>query len=145
MNASPPLLRAIMAGGLAITLLACTKNATFRPSKTFVAPGAYTSQQPDASGFSIRLNLNENNTYTKKKMKGACQVFDSRGKWKSDQEVIEFTLQESRRRPDCDAQWEVLQEDRSAERTIRNVTTKSFDMLEEGEQTAAEWIKFIKP
>jgi hypothetical protein len=124
--------------------LACTKVSTFRPSEDFVSYGVYTAKSQEAGGVTVKLNLNQNNTYSKRRFQGTCLLMENNGKWESGQEYLEFRLREIRRRESCDASWQVEKVDKTARRTIRNITTRAFDMLEEGEATEAEWIKFTK-
>ena len=137
------ILRAGLAGAACVAL-ACTKVATFRPSEDFVSYGVYTAKSQEGGGVTVKLNLNQNNTYSKKRFQGTCLLMENNGKWESGQEYLEFRLHEIRKRESCDGSWQVEKVDKTARRTIRNITTRAFDMLEEGEATEAEWIKFVK-
>ena len=72
-------------------------------------------------------------------------LVESKGEWKGDEQEIEFRLQEVRIRPDCDTEdWQVEKKDLTSPRMLRNVTTRSFELLDQDENTSAEWQKFVK-
>lgn len=135
------------------TLLACLggcakggKTATFGSGEDLLGYGEYSAQAMDANGFMARIKLNQNNTYVRKKFKGPCLLSESKGEWKSTNELIEFKLQEIRHRPDCETEaWQTETADKVTEKDIRNITPKSFELLDQEEQSSAEWVKFVKP
>ena len=139
------------ASALALALTGCLtgchkggKTATFGSGEDLLAYGEYSSQQ-DASGHMTRIKLNQNNTYVKKKFLGPCLVAESKGEWEATNEMIEFKLQEIRQRPGCDTeQWASEKSDRRTERNLRNITPKSFEVLDQEENRSAEWVKFVK-
>jgi Ser-tRNA(Ala) deacylase AlaX len=97
------------------------------------------------SGLSVKLSLNQNNTYSKKKFQGSCFLMEYKGEWKCDNESIDFNLQEIRTRPDCNSEnWQVQKAEKSTHRMIRMVTTTSFEVLDQEEATSNEWVKFVK-
>jgi hypothetical protein len=121
------------------------KTATFGSSEDLLAYGEYSAQTPNASGHMIRLKLNQNGTYIRKKFLGTCQVSESKGEWSATNEVVEFRLQEIRQRPDCQAgEWTTEKSDKVSERNIRSITPTSFELLDQEETSSAEWVKFVK-
>lgn len=141
-----PVLAATLA--LALALTGCHKGgktATFGSGEDMLGYGEYSAQKPDAAGHMIRIKLNQNNTYIKKKFLGPCLLAESRGEWEATNEMIEFKLREIRQRPDCGTeQWVTEKSDRRAERNLRNITPNSFDLLDQEENRSAEWMKFLK-
>jgi hypothetical protein len=122
------------------------KTATFGSGEDMLGYGEYSAQKVDASGHMIRIKLNQNNTYVKKKFLGPCLLVESKGEWEATNEMIEFKLQEIRQRPNCDTeQWQSEKSDKRAERNLRNITPKSFELLDQEENSSAEWVKFVKP
>jgi hypothetical protein len=139
--------RILPAASLALLMCACSspKTATFGSAHNILSYGVYTTPGVDGDGLAVKLMLNPNNTYTKKRFQGPCLLIENRGEWKSTNEIIEFRLQEIRKRPDCSTEeWNVEKMDKTAERMIRNVSTNSFEMLDQEEQSSAEWQKFVK-
>lgn len=132
---------------IAFALSGCArggKTATFGSGEDLLAYGEYSSQQ-DASGHMTRIKLNQNNTYVKKKFLGPCLLAESKGEWEATNEMIEFKLQEIRQRPTCESeQWVTEKSDRRTERNLRNITPKSFELLDQEENRSAEWVKFVK-
>lgn len=122
------------------------KTATFGSGEDLLGYGEYVAQTMDPTGHKLKIKLNQNNTYTKKKYQGACLVVETKGEWKSTNEMMEFSLQEVRRRDDCTTEaWQTEKPDKVVERNIRNITPKSFELLDQEEQSSAEWVKFVKP
>jgi hypothetical protein len=132
---------------LALALCGCYKGgktATFGSAEDMLGYGEYSSQQ-DASGQMTRIRLNQNNTYVKRKFQGRCLLVESKGEWEATNEMMEFKLQEIRQRPNCDTeQWVSEKSDRRTERNLRNITPKSFELLDQEENSSAEWVKFVK-
>lgn len=141
-----PVLSAALA--LALTLCGCYKGgktATFGSAEDTLGYGEYSAQNVDASGHMIRIKLNQNNTYIKKKFLGPCLLVESKGAWDATNEMIVFKLQEIRQRPNCETeQWTTEKSDRRTERNLRNITPNSFDLLDQEENSSAEWTKFVK-
>lgn len=140
---------ACLAGSLVLAaLLGCAKGgktATFGSGEDLLGYGEYTATAPNAAGHLIRLKLNQNDTYIRKKYLGACQISESKGEWNASNEVVEFRLQEVRQRPDCQSgQWTTEKSDKVTERNIRNITPSSFELLDQEESSSAEWVKFVK-
>lgn len=137
----------VLAVALALSLSGCArggKTATFGSGADMLGYGEYSSQQ-NASGHMTRIKLNQNNTYVKKKFLGPCLLVESKGEWEATNEVVEFTLQEIRQRPGCDTeQWSTEKSDRRTERNLRNITPNSFELLDQEENSSAEWVKFVK-
>lgn len=122
------------------------KTATFGSGQDLLGYGEYVAQTMDPTGHKLKIKLNQNNTYTKKKYQGACLLVETKGEWKSTNEMMEFSLQEIRRRDGCDSEtWQTEKSERVVERNIRNITPKSFELLDQEEQSNAEWVKFVKP
>lgn len=142
-----PVLATILA--LAMALAGCArggKTATFGSGEDMLGYGEYSAQKVDATGHMTRIKLNQNNTYVKKKFLGPCLLVESKGEWEATNEMIEFKLQEIRQRPNCDTeQWQSEKSDRRTERNLRNITPKSFELLDQEENSSAEWVKFVKP
>jgi hypothetical protein len=136
-----------MAAALAV-LAGCArggKTATFGSGEDLISYGEYSAQDPGTSGQAVRLKLNPNGTYLKRRFQGKCLLSESSGEWSATNESMEFRTREMRRRPDCSTeQWQVEKEVRVAERIIRNITTNSFELLDQDEQSAAEWLRFSK-
>jgi hypothetical protein len=121
------------------------KTATFGSGEDLISYGEYSAQDPGASGQVVRLKLNQNGTYVKRRLQGTCLLSESSGEWSATNESMEFRTQEMRRRPDCSTeQWQVEKEARRSERIIRNITTNSFELLDQDELSAAEWLRFSK-
>jgi hypothetical protein len=121
-----------------------TRTANFGTPEDLLSYGVYTATTLD-SGLSVKLSLNQNNTYSKKKFQGSCFIQEYKGEWSCDNEAIDFHLTEIRRRPNCNTEdWQVDKADRKTRRLIRQVTTKSFDLLDQDEATSNEWIKYVK-
>lgn len=147
MKASLPAAAALMAASL-LFLTACAKHtgrtATFGSPQDILSYGVYTAATLD-SGYSVKLNLNQNETYSKKKFLGSCFVMEYKGTWTCDNESIQFHLTEFRQRPNCETgEWTSTRVDKSARRLIRSVSPKSFDLLDQEEQSSDSWIKFVK-
>jgi hypothetical protein len=122
------------------------KTATFGSGEDLLGYGEYAAQTMDPTGHLIRLKLNQNGTYSKRKFLGKCMVMESSGEWKGTNETMEFRLQEVRRRPDCSTEeWQVEKMDRVSERNISNITPKSFELLDQEDLSAAQWVRFVKP
>src|SRR5882672_7744049 len=77
-----------------------SRTANFGTPDNVLSYGVYTAATMD-SGLSVKLSLNQNNTYSKKKFQGSCFLIEYKGDWKCDNESIDFRLQEIRHRPDC--------------------------------------------
>ena len=121
-----------------------SRKATFGTPSNVLSYGVYTATSLD-SGLSVKLSLNQSGTYTKRKFQGSCQIWEYKGEWKCDNEAIDFTLQEIRRRPDCTTEaWQSEKADKSSHRLIRSVTTTSFELLDQDEASSAQWVKFVK-
>jgi hypothetical protein len=121
-----------------------SRTANFGTPQNVLSYGVYTATTLD-SGLSVKLSLNQNGTYSKKKFQGSCYLMEYKGDWTCDNESIDFMLQEIRHRPDCNSEtWETEKAGRSTRRLIRSVTTTSFELLDQDEATSAEWIKFVK-
>jgi hypothetical protein len=121
-----------------------TRTANFGTPDNVLSYGVYTASTLD-SGLSIKLSLNQNNTYSKKKFQGSCFIMEYKGEWKCDNESIEFHLTEVRRRPDCNTEdWQSQKVEKTSRRLIRGVTTMSFDLLDQDDQSSDEWVKFVK-
>ncbi len=122
-----------------------TRTATFGTSNDIVNYGVYSAQKQDAGGMATKLSLNQNNTYSRKKFQSACLLVENKGEWKGDHESIEFHLTEVRKRNDCNSEnWEIEKVDRKATRIIRNMTTNSFDMLDQEDDSSAQWVRYVK-
>lgn len=122
------------------------KTATFGSGEDLLGYGEYAAQTMDATGHLTRIKLNQGNTYTKKKFKGPCLLVESKGEWEATNEMITFRLQEVRHRPGCETEdWKVEKSDKVSERNIRHITPKSFELLDQEDQSSAEWVKFVKP
>jgi hypothetical protein len=131
-------------GALAGCARKVSRTASFGTPENVLAYGVYTATTLD-SGLSVKLSLNQNGTYSKKKFRGSCFVMEYKGDWKSDNESVEFGLQEVRHRPDCGSEnWQTEKTARNTRRLIRSVTTTSFELLDQDETTSAEWVKFVK-
>lgn len=121
-----------------------SRTANFGTPDNVLSYGVYTAATLD-SGLSVKLSLNQNNTYSKKKFQGSCFLIEYKGDWKCDNETISFTLQEIRSRPDCNTEnWQAEKVAKSTQRLIRMVTTNSFELLDQDEASSAEWVKFVK-
>jgi hypothetical protein len=134
----------------AVLLLAagCARNvsrtANFGTPDNVLSYGVYTATTLD-SGLSVKLSLNQNNSYSKKKYQGSCFIQEYKGDWKCDNESIDFRLQEIRRRPDCSSEnWKVDKVEKNTRRLIRSVTMKSFELLDQDDASSDEWVKFVK-
>jgi hypothetical protein len=122
------------------------KTATFGSGEDMLGYGEYSAQKVDATGHMTRIKLNQNNSYVKKKYLGPCLLVESKGEWEATTNLIEFRLQEIRQRSSCETeQWVIEKSDRRAERNLRNVTPNSFELLDQEENSSAEWVKFVKP
>jgi hypothetical protein len=142
-----------LAGALAASLLlllaaSCsrqpTRTANFGTPDNVLSYGVYTATTLD-SGLSVKLSLNQNKTYSKKKFQGTCFIMEYKGEWSCDNESIAFHLSEVRHRPDCSTEdWQSEKTDRSSRRLIRGVTTTSFDLLDQDDQSSDQWVKFVK-
>src|SRR3954470_13494267 len=101
-------LQAVLACGLAAFLLllpGCTRKIT-RTAGTpdnILPYGVYTATVLD-SGLSVKLSLNQTNTYSKKKFQGSCFVIEYKGDWSCDNDAVDFHLEEIRHRPDCNTE-----------------------------------------
>lgn len=142
----------LLAAGLSAVLFGASgcakggKTATFGSGDDLLGYGEYVAQTMDPTGHMIKIKLNQNNTYVKKKFLGPCLLVESMGEWKSTNEVMEFRLQEIRRRDDCNTEaWQTEKPNKVSEKDIRNITPKSFELLDQEEQSNAEWVKFVKP
>lgn len=147
MKASPSGAAALMAAAL-LFLTACAKHtsrtASFGSPQDILSYGVYTAATLD-SGYSVKLSLNQNDTYSKKKFLGSCFVMEYKGTWTCDNESIQFHLNEFRQRPGCETEeWTSTKLEKSTQRLIRSVSPKSFDLLDQEEQTSDSWIKFVK-
>jgi hypothetical protein len=121
------------------------KTATFGSSEDTLGYGEYSTRQ-DSAGQMTRIKLNQNNTYVKRKFQGPCLLAESKGEWEATNEMIEFKLQEIRQRPSCGTeQWVTEKSNRRTERNLRNITPKSFELLDQEENSSAQWVKFVKP
>lgn len=121
-----------------------SRTANFGTPDNVLSYGVYTATVLD-SGLSVKLSLNQNNTYSKKKFQGSCFLMEYKGEWKCDNESIDFNLQEIRTRPDCDTEnWQVQKAEKNTHRLIRMVTTSSFEVLDQEDATSNEWVKFVK-
>ena len=122
-----------------------SKTATFGSSSELLAYGVYSAQVQDSIGMATKLSLNQNHTYSRKKFQGPCLLIEEKGEWKSDQDAIDFRLTEMRKRDDCNSEdWRVEKMDTPTSRMLRNVTTNSFDLLDQEDDASAQWIRFIK-
>lgn len=142
-----PVIFGAIGAGVSALLVACAspKTATFGSASNILSYGVYSAQGQDPNGLAVKISLNPNNTYSRKKFQGPCLLTENKGEWKSTNETIEFRLQEARSRNDCGTEdWQVEKTDKKTERMIRNVTTNSFELLDQDEQTSAEWQKFVK-
>lgn len=147
MNIRNPL---AVVGALACLLLvlsSCSKTsrtANFGTPDNVLSYGVYTAATLDL-GLSVKLSLNQNSTYSKKKFQGSCFIAESKGKWSCDNESIEFHLSEIRSRPDCNTEdWQSQKADKTSRRHIRSLTTNSFELLDQDDQSSDEWVKFAK-
>lgn len=121
-----------------------TRTANFGTPDNVISYGVYTATTLD-SGLSVKLSLNQNKTYSKKKFQGTCYLMEYKGEWSCDNESIAFHLSEVRHRPDCSTEdWQSEKTDRSSRRLIRGVTTTSFDLLDQDDQSSDQWVKFVK-
>ena len=121
-----------------------SRTANFGTAASTLAYGVYTATTLD-SGLSVKLSLNQNGSYSKKKFRGSCFIIEYKGDWKSDNEAIAFSLREVRSRPDCHTEdWQSVKAERSSSRLVRSVTTTSFELLDQGESVSAHWIRFVK-
>jgi hypothetical protein len=121
-----------------------TRTANFGTPDNVLSYGVYTAATLD-SGLSVKLSLNQNRTYSKKKFQGTCFLMEYKGEWSCDNESIDFHLTEVRLRPDCSTEdWKSEKSDRSSRRLIRGVTTTSFDLLDQDDQSSDQWVKFVK-
>jgi hypothetical protein len=121
-----------------------SRTANFGTPDNVLSYGVYTATALD-SGMSVKLNLNQNGTYSKKKFLGSCFMMEYKGDWKCDNESIEFALEEIRHRPDCNSEsWQTEKTRKQTHRMIRSVTTTSFELLDQDSTTSAEWIRFVK-
>ncbi len=121
-----------------------TRTANFGTPDNVLSYGVYTASTLD-SGLSVKLSLNQNNTYSKKKFRGSCFIMEYKGEWSCDNGSIEFHLTEARHRPDCgNEDWQTEKADKTSRRLVRGVTTMSFDLLDQDDQSSDEWIKFVK-
>ncbi|MEO6098162.1 MAG: hypothetical protein ABIW76_21850 [Fibrobacteria bacterium] len=121
-----------------------TRTANFGTPDNVLSYGVYTAAVLD-SGLSVKLSLNQNGTYSKKKFQGSCFLIEYKGEWSCDNASIEFHLSEIRQRPDCSNEdWRSEKKDRTSRRLIRGVTTTSFDLLDQDVQSSDEWVKFVK-
>lgn len=132
---------ALLASGCARNV---SRTANFGTPDNVLSYGVYTATTLD-SGLSVKLSLNQNNTYSRKKFQGSCFLFEYKGEWKCDNESIDFSLQEIRRRPDCNSEnWQVDKVEKNTHRLIRQVTTTSFELLDQDDSSSDEWVKFVK-
>lgn len=139
--AALPLLAAFLLSGCARNV---SRTANFGTPDDVLAYGVYTATTLD-SGLSVKLSLNQNNTYSKKKFQGSCFVQEYKGEWKCDNESIDFNLQEIRSRPDCTTEtWQTEKADKKTHRLIRMVTPTSFEVLDQDATSSDEWVKFVK-
>lgn len=121
-----------------------TRTASFGTPDNVLSYGVYTAAALD-SGLSVKLSLNQNSTYSKKKFQGSCFLIEYKGEWSCDNASIEFHLSEIRQRPDCSTEdWRSMKMDRTSRRLIRGVTTTSFELLDQDDQSSDEWVKFVK-
>ena len=121
-----------------------TRTASFGTPDNVLSYGVYTASVLD-SGLSVKLSLNQNNTYSKKKFQGSCFLIEYKGEWSCDNGSIEFHLMEIRHRPGCSTEdWQSEKADKTSRRLIRSVTTMSFDLLDQDDQSSDEWVKFVK-
>ena len=139
---------AALVAALLLLLSACarqpTRTANFGTPDNVLSYGVYTAAVLD-SGLSVKLSLNQNNTYSKKKFRGSCFVMEYKGDWSCDNGSIEFHLTEARHRPDCNAEdWQTEKIEKTSRRLIRGVTNMSFDLLDQDDETSDQWVKFVK-
>ena len=121
-----------------------SRTANFGTPDNVLSYGVYTATTMD-SGLSVKLSLNQNNTYSKKKFQGSCFLIEYKGDWKCDNESIAFRLQEIRHRPDCNTEnWQSEKAEKDTRRLIRMVTTTSFELLDQDDASSDEWVKFVK-
>ena len=121
-----------------------TRTANFGTPDNVLSYGVYTATTLD-SGLSVKLSLNQNRTYSKKKFQGSCFLMEYKGEWACDNETMEFQLKEVRHRPDCNTEdWRSEKVARTSRRLIRGVTTTSFDLLDQDDQSSDQWVKFVK-
>jgi hypothetical protein len=121
-----------------------SRTANFGTPDNVLSYGVYTATSLD-SGLSVKLSLNQNGTYSKKKFRGSCFVMEYKGDWKCDNETIDFALEEIRHRPDCNSEsWQTEKTAKQTRRMIRSVTTTSFELLDQDSTSSAEWVKFVK-
>jgi hypothetical protein len=147
-----------MQNRIPVTLLACalaglvatgcarkvSRTANFGTPDNVLSYGVYTATTLD-SGLSTKLSLNQNGSYSKKKFQGSCFLIEYKGEWACDNESIEFSLQEIRRRPDCNTEeWRADKVEKHTRRLIRSVTTTSFELLDQDDVSSDEWVKFVK-
>lgn len=122
-----------------------SRTASFGSSENLLAYGVYSAQNQDANGLSTKLSLNQNGTYSRKKFKSACLLAETRGQWKSDHESLEFRLSEIRKRNDCSTEdWQEDKVEKTTILSLRNVTTNSFEILDQEEEVSAHWVRFNK-
>jgi hypothetical protein len=127
-------------------LCGCTKK-TIRTAGTpdnVLSYGIYTATTLD-SGLSVKLSLNQTNTYSKKKFQGSCFIIEYKGDWTCDNASVDFHLTDIRQRPDCNTEdWRSDKVDKHTRRLIRSVTVTSFELLDQDDQSSDEWVKFVK-
>lgn len=130
-------------------MMGCAKHnsrvANYGTPDEAITYGVYSAQVQDGNGFSTKLSMNPNHSYSKKKFQDACLRMEYKGDWKYLGESVEFHLQEIRKRNDCNSEdWQVDKQDVTNARIIRNVTTNSFELLDQEEDRAATWMRFQK-
>lgn len=140
-----PLSLAFLAAfGLAGCSPTVSRTATFGTPNHVLSYGVYTATTLD-SGLSVKLSLNQNGTYSKKKFRGSCYIMEYKGDWTCDNSAVEFDLQEIRHRLGCETEaWESRKADKHSRRLIRSVTTTSFELLDQDSSSSDEWVKFVK-
>ena len=147
-KAAAPALMALIALCSFSLLAGCSRSvsrtANFGTPDNVLSYGVYTATVMD-SGLSVKLSLNQNSTYSKKKFQGSCFLIEYKGDWKCDNESIAFRLQEIRHRPDCNTEnWQSEKAEKDTRRLIRMVTTTSFELLDQDDASSDEWVKFVK-
>lgn len=139
-------IHAVFAAAILLLLPGCTRKIT-RTAGTpdnILPYGVYTATTLD-SGLSVKLSLNQSDTYSKKKFQGSCFVMEYRGDWTCDNASVDFHLQEIRHRPGCETEeWQVEKTDKHTRRLIRGVTMTSFELLDQEGPSSDEWVKFEK-
>jgi len=133
----------------AASLIGCAKHdnrvANYGTPDEAITYGVYSAQTQDGNGFATKISMNPNHTYSKKKFQDACLRMEYKGEWKYLGESLEFHLQEIRKRGDCNSEdWQVDKQDAVNPRIIRNVTTNSFELLDQEEDKPATWVHFKK-